>query len=157
MNTTPDAPDGVHLALRVDELAAGLAQLTADVEDLSSAFLPAEFALPPEDAPRSASSAAQEGSPSGEPLYACLDEWVEGFFEPTFPRPVGGEIRWCVQWQDHAEAVLRLEALWRSWEGLRLEPNLGIATWLTTYLDPIHTVLLARTGPFARCSPDRHA
>ncbi|HEY6795673.1 MAG TPA: DUF4913 domain-containing protein [Kineosporiaceae bacterium] len=143
----PDHPVEItQLALRVDELTAGLARLTADVEDLSTAVLPAEFAVQDDDPP-----AAEVG-----PVYARLEEWVEQYFQPTFRRPVGGEIRWCARWLEHAEAVTRLEALWRSWEALRLDPNLGIATWLTTYLDPILAVLLGRVGPFAQCTPDRH-
>jgi hypothetical protein len=60
------------------------------------------------------------------------------------------------QWVEHAEAVLRLEALWRSWETLRLDPNLGMATWLTNFLDPQLAALTAPQGTFAKCSPDRH-
>jgi hypothetical protein len=74
----------------------------------------------------------------------------------TFGRPIGGEIRWCAQWREHAEAIGRLEALWRSWEALRLDPGMCMATWLTNYLDPQLAVLLGRGGPFAQCNVDRH-
>jgi len=59
--------------------------------------------------------------------------------------------------QQHAEALTRLEALWRSWETLRLDPNLGIATWLTNYLDPQLAALTSRIGTFAQCTQERHA
>ena len=75
----------------------------------------------------------------------------------VFARPVGGEIRWCSHWAEHPEALTRLEALWRAWETLRLDPNLGIATWLTNYLDPQLVALTSRAGTFAQCTPDRHA
>jgi hypothetical protein len=157
--------DVASLAMRVDELAAGLAQLTAEVEDLSIAVLPADFALPDDDPPPplapvppgSASASAQSGELAAGPAYARLDVWVEQYFLPTFRRPIGGEIRWCTQWHQHAEAITRLEALWRSWETLRLDPNLGIVTWLTNYLDPLLAILISRAGPFAQCTPERHA
>ena len=147
---TPTDPDDqvdlVHLSLRVDELAAGLTRLAADVEDLTTALLPADFTLPDDDPP--APPSASPPAPSAlEPAYARLEDWVDQYFLPTFRRPIGGEIRWCDEWREHAEAVTRLEALWRSWEVLRLDPNLGIATWLTTYLDPLLVVLLSRAGP----------
>ena len=153
--TTPTDPDDqvdlVHLSLRVDELAAGLTRLAADVEDLTTALLPADFTLPDDDPPPAPGSSPTASV--SEPAYARLEDWVEQYFLPTFRRPIGGEIRWCDEWREHAEAVTRLEALWRSWEVLRLDPNLGIATWLTTYLDPLLVVLLSRAGPFAHCSP----
>lgn len=143
-----DTPDAVHLALRVDELTAGLAQLAADVEDLACALLPTDVTLPDDDPPPAEKQA--------QPAYDRLEDWVEQYFLPTFRRPIGGEIRWCTQWTEHPEALTRLEALWRSWETLRLDPNLGIATWLTNYLDPLHAILLNRAGPFAQCTPERH-
>jgi len=63
---------------------------------------------------------------------------------------------WCAQWNEHAEAVSRLEALWRSWEVLRREPGLGMASWFVNHLDPNLSVLLSRGGTFSQCSPDRH-
>jgi hypothetical protein len=159
MTTPPDThtPDVAHLALRVDDLAAGLAQLAADVEDLSAALLPADLTFPDDDPPPDHAHPPGQGQPVPQPVYERLEDWVDQYFLPTFRRPIGGEIRWCAHWQDHAEAITRLEALWRSWEALRLDPNLGIATWLTTYLDPLLAVLLGRSGPFAQCTPERHA
>lgn len=149
--------DVVHLTLRIDELAAGLAQLASDVEDLNVALLPSDLAPSDLDSISSPSRApSPESDAASEPAYTRLDDWVEQYFLPTFRRPIGGELRWCAQWQEHAEAITRLEALWRSWETLRLDPNLGIATWLTNYLDPLLAVLLSRSGPFAQCTPDRH-
>ena len=77
---------------------------------------------------------------------------MTGFFLPTFRRraPL---VRSMAR---TPEARLRLEALWRSWEALRLDPALGIATWLTNYADPQLAALLHRSGTFARCTPDRH-
>ena len=139
--TEPDVAPG--LSLRVDELAAHVAQLTSELTDLSAAV----FSGPATSGPATVA----------EPMYDTLDGWVGEYFAPTFTRPIGGEIRWCTQWAEHAEAVTRLEALWRSWETLRLDPAVGMATWLTNYLDPQLAALLSRSGTFAQCQPDRHS
>jgi len=130
-----------ELSTRVDELAATVAGLSRDLGDISTGLLPGELSTP---APVT-------------PAFSALEDWVTGFFLPTFRRQFGGELRWCAQWHDHPEALLRLEALWRSWEALRLDPTLGIATWLTNYADPQLAALLHRSGTFASCTTDRHA
>jgi hypothetical protein len=81
---------------------------------------------------------------------------VDAYFLPTFVRATGGEFRWCSEWAQHAEAVTRLESLWRAWEVLRLDPGVGMSTWLVGHLDPQLSVLTGRGGPFAACSVDRH-
>lgn len=88
--------------------------------------------------------------------YPDLDSWVRDYFCTTFSRPLGGEFRWCSQWQEHSEAVVRLDALWCSWKALRQDPALGLSTWLHNFLDPQLLVLLSARGPFAQCSTGRH-
>jgi hypothetical protein len=132
----------VDLAVQVDDLAAQVAALTSELTDLASAVYAGGLSAPTSAAP--------------PPRYATLEEWIREYFAPTFGRLVGGEQRWCPRWQEHAEAITRLEALWRSWEALRLDPALGMATWLSHHLDQQLPILLGRQGPFAQCTPDRH-
>ena len=91
-----------------------------------------------------------------EPVYAGVQDWVSEHFLPVYRRPLGGEFRWCPQWWRHAEAIIRLTALWQSWEAMRLQPGTGIANWLRDHLDHQLPVLLGRAGPFAQCSADEH-
>jgi hypothetical protein len=91
-----------------------------------------------------------------EPVYASVQDWVSEHFLPVYRRPLGGEFRWCPQWWRHAEAIIRLTALWQSWEAMRLQPGTGIANWLRDHLDHQLPVLLGRAGPFAQCSTDEH-
>ena len=88
--------------------------------------------------------------------YANAREWVDQHFVTTFIRPLGGEWRWCAQWDEHAEARSRLEALWRTWEHYRTDPVTGIATWYREHLDHHLPILLGSRGPFAVCTPVRH-
>ena len=94
--------------------------------------------------------------PTDEDRYPNLDSWVQDYFCATFQRPLGGEFRWCSQWREHREAVVRLDALWCSWKALRRDPAVGMSTWFHQFLDPQLGALLAARGPFAQCSPRGH-
>jgi hypothetical protein len=99
--------------------------------------------------------ANQEHADTGEfsPQFPDVESWVGGFFVRIFRRPGS---HWCAQWWDHPEAVLRLEALWRTWEAAALDPVSGTATWTRDYLDPNLSVLFSADGPLGACSADRH-
>jgi len=100
------------------------------------------------------------GGPGAEadgPHYPSLQAWAEAYFVVMFARPISPAVRWCASWWAHAEALSRLEALWRSWEAARLDPVRGMALWYRDVLDPQLAVLLATGGPFAQCTPDRHS
>jgi hypothetical protein len=98
----------------------------------------------------------QDDEPAG-PHFGSLLEFVVDGFAPVYCRATSPTVRWCPRWWDHAEAIYRLEALWRTWELYRLEPRLGIASWLRDYLDPQLAALTSPTGPFAQCTDDRHS
>jgi hypothetical protein len=89
------------------------------------------------------------------PQFVDLESWVNEFFVLTFGRP-DGRISWCARWWDHPEAVLRLDALWRTWEIAARDPLTGMAVWIRDHLDPGLAVLFAHTGPFGACTTDRH-
>ncbi|HEV8628078.1 MAG TPA: DUF4913 domain-containing protein [Acidimicrobiia bacterium] len=129
------------------ELDARLARLESSYEALEEAL-----ALP---SPTTAPAGAESGAAPPKPFYSNVQAWVAGWFAPTFARRLG-TTRWCAQWWLHAEAIVRLEALWRSWETLRLDPNLGMATWLRDHLDPQRQVLMGDSGPFQACEGTEH-
>lgn len=142
-------PDGSSTA--AESVESRLRQLTADVgllqelvQDYVEPAAPGEPGLP-------------AGAAAMEPAFSALEDWVVEHFAPMYARPLGPAVRWCPQWWDHAEAISRLEALWRSWEAARTDPLRGIATWYRDYLDPQLAILLGTPGPFAQCTPDRHA
>ena len=56
----------------------------------------------------------------------------------------------------YREAIIRLTALWQTWETARLIPGAGTADWLRTYLGTLAPVLHSATGPFASCTLDNH-
>ncbi|MEV0332895.1 DUF4913 domain-containing protein [Nocardia sp. NPDC050717] len=99
------------------------------------------------------------GEDSGdEPVRTAYDdlmEWVTGYFVILVGDDVGyrGEqIHWCPQWWRHPGAVVRLHALWQSWEYCRRVGACGISQWLLDHADPHVRVLLSSSGPFQHCS-----
>ncbi len=96
-------------------------------------------------------SADSEDAPP--PLYyGSVDDFVRDFIVPVFSRQVGDRAarRWAAEWWRHPEAIVRLEALWRSWEHLRLDPATGMSVWLRDHADHHLGVLWDPDGPFAK-------
>lgn len=130
----------------LEALRRDLDDLTAQVLGLSQEVT--DLALAP---------SILEGGRVRSRAYDTLEDWVDQYFREVFRRPTGGEFRWCVEWREHLEAVVRLTALWTSWEALRAEQPSALVTWLVGYLDPQLPVLLGRSGPFAGCTEIRHS
>jgi len=150
-----------ELRARVDALDNDVTVLGSVLEDLRNGdlTLPGTEGPPSPPAPRppaTADGGAAEEEPTA-PFFGSLLEFVVEHFGPVYARNTSPTVRWCASWWDHAEALYRLEALWRTWELYRLEPRLGIASWLRDYLDPQLRELTSPTGPFASCTPDRHS
>ncbi|MFV2101848.1 DUF4913 domain-containing protein [Micromonospora sp. LOL_024] len=82
--------------------------------------------------------------------FPTVEAWVTGLFLPMFAWRVDGQRwHWCPQWWRHAEAIWRLELLWRSWEVSRLAPT-GMSGWSVEVDRHIHE-LLGDSGPFKQC------
>ena len=85
--------------------------------------------------------------------YGSVDEFVREFVCPIFRRNVGEEgradYRWSARWWESAEAITRLEAMWRAWEHLRMDASTGTSVWLRDHADHHLGVLMSPTGPWA--------
>ncbi|WP_136588167.1 MULTISPECIES: DUF4913 domain-containing protein [Actinomycetes] len=84
-----------------------------------------------------------------ETTYANVAEFVEQFLLPTYRRNPAKH-RWDPRWWEYQEVAMRLEALWRSFEYLRLEGPTGMAVFFRDYLDPTMRELTSENGPFWR-------
>ncbi len=90
-------------------------------------------------------------------LFGSTAQWAEQVLFPTYRRDVHrAGLGWCPTWWAHAEVISRLEALWRAWEHLRLDPALGMGIWWKDYADPTMAALLNPGGPFTACRANRH-
>jgi hypothetical protein len=101
---------------------------------------------------------APDPAPGPAGLYfPSLPAFVEEYLALTYRRAMSTHsATWCAQWWRHPEAVVRLDALWRAWEHLRLDPATGMSVWLRDHADHHMAVLLSSDGPFHGCSPDKH-
>ncbi|MQY21716.1 DUF4913 domain-containing protein [Nocardia macrotermitis] len=88
------------------------------------------------------------------PRFADVGEFVEEYLRFVYQRQVSDPngMAWCPQWWKHAEAVLRLDAVWRSWERLRLDPGPGLTLWFLDHADPQMRRIFDHRGPFRYCS-----
>jgi hypothetical protein len=85
-----------------------------------------------------------------ELFYPHVAAFVQDRLVYLYSRRLGQQFVWCPEWFRHAEALSRLDAIWRAWEQLRLEPA-GISVWWRDHADPQMSALLDPDGPFAAC------
>lgn len=131
----------------IDAIAAEAiaAALTPDVLDQlrSEAVEAAETVL---------HSGPQNAANDAPALYfGSTDEFVREYLIHVYKRRIDGRTAfWSPRWWAFAEAVARLEALWRAWEHLRLDPATGPSVWWRDHADPHMRALMDITGPFSK-------
>jgi len=89
-------------------------------------------------------------------VFGSVDEFFREKLRYYYARGVGpqGAHRWSARWWEVPEAVSRLDALWRAWEALRLEPTFGMSVWWRDHADHHMRILMDPDGPF-KASKDR--
>ncbi|MBM3714197.1 MAG: DUF4913 domain-containing protein [Actinobacteria bacterium] len=84
-----------------------------------------------------------------ELYFGSVDEFVRGFLLPNYKRRVDGQrVLWAAEWWKYAEAVARLDALWRAWEYLRQDARTGMSVWFRDHAEHHMSILLSPDGPF---------
>lgn len=103
-----------------------------------------------DDAPTAAAEGAEPEAQAPQLYYGSVDEFVRDYLIHTYRRRINGTHRvWAAEWWRYEEAIGRLEALWRAWEHLRLDPTTGASVWWRDHADPHMTALMSPDGPFA--------
>jgi hypothetical protein len=89
------------------------------------------------DAPAEEATPASDAVAGPTLFFGSVDEFVRERLRYTYSRRVGpqGPNRWAAEWWRYPEAISRLDALWRSWEALRLEPTFGMSVWWRDHAD----------------------
>ena len=83
--------------------------------------------------------------------YGSVDEFLREYLRSAYRRRIDGRHRmWAARWWEYDEAVIRLEALWRAWEELRLDPATGGSIWWRDHADHHMPILMSPDGPFAQ-------
>jgi hypothetical protein len=82
--------------------------------------------------------------------YGSVDEFLREYLRNVYRRRIDGRHRcWAGRWWEYDEAVIRLEALWRSWEHLRQDAATGMSVWWRDHADHHMAVLMDPDGPFS--------
>ena len=136
---------------------AGARVLLADLAQTAGLVRPPQ---PPRPAPAVPPPPANPASSSKEkkfvPLYPDVHAWVTYHYTVVYVRRLKNGERWCARWFDHPEAVMRMTALWRTWEQARLNELIGAAGWLRIELDHHMPILHGEGGPFSGCVDGEH-
>jgi hypothetical protein len=151
------------LAAQLAELRAWTQRVERDVADLAAQLQATQDELADARAQLAAGGEAAVGVGPSEadvqkyaPLYETLDAWVEQWFAQVYRRTPTNTWRWCPQWHQHPEAVHRLEALHRTWETARHDPNgHAMLTWTRDTDHHLHE-LTHPAGTFAACTQRDH-
>ena len=89
------------------------------------------------------------------PVYSDLESWVHEILAQVVRRRLGGHLTWCQEWYRHAEAIMRLMAMWEEWE--RAVEEGTMSHWWLDHCDPHMAVLMSRdNGPFMACTEKEH-
>ena len=132
--------------------------MTSDVaewdEEAPKSPANARMKLPPKpdtEAPAEAAPPRPDSAPEPTLFFGSVDEFVRERLRFTYSRRVGpqGPNRWGAEWWRYPEAISRLDALWRAWEALRLEPTFGMSVWWRDHADHHMRMLMSPEGPFA--------
>ena len=84
--------------------------------------------------------------------YETLDDFV---VSALWIDLTGQSRIWCPEWWRHSGAIVRLDALHRSFEALRQDPGAGMSTWILHHADPHIAALTNPQGVFKGCNIDR--
>ena len=104
---------------------------------------------PPALQPENSGPAEQETPTEPTVYFGSVDEFVREYLRHAYRRRIDGKNRiWAARWWEYDEAVIRLEALWRSWEHLRQDPSTGMSVWWRDHADHHMSVLMDPQGPF---------
>ncbi|GAA4969805.1 hypothetical protein GCM10023205_38970 [Yinghuangia aomiensis] len=118
--------------------------------------------LPPEDPTGLPADELPEPEPEpdqveddGGLVFTSLDSFVTDYIGQILCRRLNRATAiWCPEWWRHPEALVRLSAMWRAFEYLRVDAALGMSTFWLHHADPHMRVLMdPEFGPFALCDP----
>ena len=118
-------------------------------------------ASPAPPAPTAEDASAPDEKPAGDDVrlyYGSVDEFVREYLRLAYRRPINGRSRvWAAEWWRYDEAVIRLEALWRSWEELRQDASTGMSVWWRDHADHHMAMLMDPDGAFAAADANADA
>lgn len=140
--------DAIATEAAAGALTEELVEKLREQAQASAAAAVEEQLSPAEPEPEPAADEEDEERPP-ELVYGSVDEFVREYLRHVYRRATSEQRVWAARWWEYDEAVIRLEALWRAWEHLRLDPSTGMSVWWRDHADHHMAVLMDPEGPFA--------
>ncbi|MFC8198942.1 DUF4913 domain-containing protein [Streptomyces sp. NPDC057298] len=123
--------------------------------------LPGFAGLPPQPTPPEPRPILELGGEEYEDELDALSDWVDDFLVRAYGAEVTTAAPWCEQWQEHADVVAWLHALWLAYQQHK-DPEAGLSglfVWHRDFLSHAMATVRAAGGPLSACmtDPDRPA
>ncbi|MDT0568577.1 DUF4913 domain-containing protein [Streptomyces sp. DSM 3412] len=123
--------------------------------------MPGFAALPPQPAPPEPRPILELEGGEYEDELDALSDWVDDFLVRVYGAEVTTAAPWCEQWQEHADVVAWLHALWLAYQQHK-DPEAGLSglfVWHRDFLTHAMATVRAAGGPLSACmtDPDRPA
>lgn len=167
----PDS-DLESVSASVRKLLEQSAEQARQLDNLASAPLPPDTAFGAFGMPGFAGLAPQPALPEPRPILElegeeyedeldALSDWVDDFLVRVYGAEVTTAAPWCQQWQEHADVVAWLHALWLAYQQHK-DPEAGLSglfVWHRDFLTHAMAAVRAAGGPLSACmtDPDRPA
>lgn len=123
--------------------------------------LPGFSGLPPAPAPPEPRPILELEDEEYEDELDALSDWVDDFLVRVYGAEVTTAAPWCEQWQEHADVVAWLHALWLAYQQHKdAQAGLsGLFVWHRDFLTHAMAIVRAPGGPLSACmtDPDRPA
>ncbi|WP_406463365.1 DUF4913 domain-containing protein [Streptomyces sp. NBC_01622] len=145
-------------ALQLDNLAS--APLPPDMP-FGAYGMPGFAGLPPQAAPPEPRPILELEGEEYEDELDALSDWVDDYLIRVYGAEVTTAAPWCEQWQEHADVVAWLHALWLAYQQHK-DPEAGLSglfMWHRDFLTHAMATVRAAGGPLSACmtDPDRPA
>ncbi|WP_326731838.1 DUF4913 domain-containing protein [Streptomyces phaeochromogenes] len=123
--------------------------------------MPGFAGMPPQSAPPEPSPILELEGEEYEDELDALADWVDDFLVRVYGAEVTTAAPWCEQWQEHADVVAWLHALWLAYQQHK-DPEAGLSglfVWHRDFLTHAMATVRAAGGPLSACmtDPDRPA
>lgn len=123
--------------------------------------MPGFAGLPPQSAPPEPRPILELEGEEYEDELDALSDWVDDFLVRVYGAEVTTAAPWCEQWQEHADVVAWLHALWLAYQQHK-DPEAGLSglfVWHRDFLTHAMATVRAAGGPLSACmtDPDRPA
>ncbi|WP_329343701.1 DUF4913 domain-containing protein [Streptomyces sp. NBC_01352] len=123
--------------------------------------LPGFAGLSPQPAPPEPRPILELEGEEYEDELDALSDWVDDFLVRVYGAEVTTAAPWCEHWQEHADVVAWLHALWLAYQQHK-DPEAGLSglfVWHRDFLTHAMATVRAAGGPLSACmtDPDRPA